>query len=173
MVLRNTLLEQKTDKMATKNTNLSQISKEEVPNAKGLRFGIVVSAWNESVTNNLYNGAYDTLIECSANAADISRYNVPGSYELVFGAKIVAKSKVDAIICLGSIIQGETKHFDFVCNAVAMGIKDLNISLPIPVIFGVLTDNTMQQAKNRSGGKYGNKGVEAAITAIKMAILNQ
>jgi len=173
MVLRNTLLEQKTDKMATKNTNLSQISKEEVPNAKGLRFGIVVSAWNESITNNLYNGAYDTLIECGANAADISRCNVPGSYELVFGAKIVAKSKVDAIICLGSVIRGETKHFDFVCNAVAMGIKDLNISLPIPVIFGVLTDNTMRQAENRAGGKHGNKGVEAAVTAIKMAVLNQ
>ena len=96
-----------------------------------------------------------------------------GSYELVFGAKIAAKNKPDAIICLGSVIQGETKHFDFVCNAVAMGIKDLNISLDIPVIFGVLTDNTMDQAKNRSGGKYGNKGIEAAITAIKMAVLNR
>jgi len=173
MVLKNTLLEQKTDKMATKNTNLSQFSKEEVPNAKGLRFGIVVSEWNESITNSLYNGAYETLIECGANAIDISRYNVPGSYELVFGAKIAAKTKVDAIICLGSIIQGETKHFDFVCNAVALGIKDLNLALNIPVIFGVLTDDTTQQAENRSGGKHGNKGVEAAITAIKMAVLNQ
>ena len=173
MVLRNTLLEQKTDKMATKNTNLSHFSKEEVPNAKGLRFGIVVSEWNGNITNSLYNGAYDTLIECGANATDISRYNVPGSYELVFGAKIAAKSKVDAIICLGSIIQGETKHFNFVCNAVALGIKDLNLALNIPVVFGVLTDNTMQQAENRSGGKHGNKGVEAAITAIKMAVLNQ
>ena len=173
MVLKNTLLEQKTDKMATKNTNLSHFSKEEVPNAKGLRFGIVVSEWNGNITNNLHNGAYDTLIECGANATDISKYNVPGSYELVFGAKIAAKSKVDAIICLGSVIQGETKHFDFVCNAVALGIKDLNLALNIPVIFGVLTDNTIQQAKNRSGGKHGNKGVEAAITAIKMAVLNQ
>jgi len=173
MGLKNTLQEQKTDKMATKNTNLSHFSKEEVPNAKGLRFGIVVSEWNESITNSLYNGAYETLIECGANATDISRYNVPGSYELVFGAKIAVKSKVDAIICLGSIIQGETKHFDFVCNAVAIGIKDLNLALDIPVVFGVLTDDTMQQAKNRSGGKYGNKGIEAAITAIKMAVLNQ
>ena len=154
MVLKNTLLEQKTDKMATKNTNLSYFSKEEAPNAKGLRFGIVVSEWNENITNSLYNGAYDTLIECGANATDISRYNVPGSYELVFGAKIAAKSKVDAIICLGSVIQGETKHFDFVCNAVALGIKDLNLALNIPVIFGVLTDSTIQQAENRSGGKY-------------------
>jgi len=173
MVLKNTLQEQKTDKMATKDTNLSFFNKEEVPNAKGLRFGIVVSEWNKSITNSLYNGAYDTLIECGANATDISRYNVPGSYELVFGAKIAAKSKVDAIICLGSIIQGETKHFDFVCNAVAIGIKDLNLALDIPVVFGVLTDDTMQQAENRSGGKHGNKGVEAAITAIKMAVLNQ
>jgi 6,7-dimethyl-8-ribityllumazine synthase len=173
MVLKNTLLEQKTDKMATKNTNLSYFSKEEAPNAKGLRFGIVVSEWNENITNSLYNGAYDTLLECGANATDIIRYNVPGSYELVFGAKIAAKSKVDALICLGSIIQGETKHFDFICNTVALGIKDLNLALDIPVIFGVLTDDTMQQAKNRSGGKHGNKGVEAAITAIKMAVLNQ
>jgi 6,7-dimethyl-8-ribityllumazine synthase len=159
--------------MNKKNTNLSHFNKEEVPNAKGLTFGIVVSEWNGNITEGLYNGASDALIECGANANDIVRYNVPGSYELVFGAKIAAKNKHDAIICLGSVIQGETKHFDFVCNAVAMGIKDLNISLDIPVIFGVLTDNTMDQAKNRSGGKYGNKGIEAAITAIKMAVLNR
>jgi len=159
--------------MTKKNTNLSHFNKEEVPNAKGLTFGIVVSEWNVNITEGLYNGATDALIECGANANDIVRYNVPGSYELVFGAKIAAKNKPDAIICLGSVIQGETKHFDFVCNAVAMGIKDLNISLDIPVIFGVLTDNTMDQAKNRSGGKYGNKGIEAAITAIKMAVLNR
>ena len=159
--------------MTKKNTNLSHFNKEEVPNAKGLTFGIVVSEWNGNITEGLYKGASDALIECGANANDIVKYNVPGSYELVFGAKIAAKNKPDAIICLGSVIQGETKHFDFVCNAVAMGIKDLNISLDIPVIFGVLTDNTMDQAKNRSGGKYGNKGIEAAITAIKMAVLNR
>jgi 6,7-dimethyl-8-ribityllumazine synthase len=158
--------------MTKKNTNLSHFNKEEVPNAKGLTFGIVVSEWNRNITEGLCKGATDALIECGANTNDIVRYNVPGSYELVFGAKIAAKNKPDAIICLGSVIQGETKHFDFVCNAVAMGIKDLNISLDIPVIFGVLTDNTMDQAKNRSGGKYGNKGIEAAITAIKMAVLN-
>jgi 6,7-dimethyl-8-ribityllumazine synthase len=159
--------------MTKKNTNLSHFNKEEVPNAKGLTFGIVVSEWNVNITEGLYKGATDALIECGANANDIVRYDVPGSYELVFGAKIAAKNKPDAIICLGSVIQGETKHFDFVCNAVAMGIKDLNISLDIPVIFGVLTDNTMDQAQNRSGGKYGNKGIEAAITAIKMADLNR
>ena len=158
--------------MAKKNTNLSHFNKEEVPNAKGLSFGIVVSEWNGNITEGLYKGATDALIKCGANDNDIVRYVVPGSYELVFGAKIAAKNKPDAIICLGSVIQGETKHFDFVCNAVALGIKDLNISLDIPVVFGVLTDNTMEQAKNRSGGKFGNKGVEAAITAIKMATLN-
>jgi len=159
--------------MTKKNTNLSHFSKEEVPNAKGLSFGIVVSEWNRNITRELYKGATDALIECGANINDIVRYDVPGSYELVFGAKIAAKNKPDAIICLGSIVQGETKHFDFVCNAVAMGIKDLNINLKIPVIFGVLTDNTLQQAENRSGGKYGNKGIEAAIAAIKMAVLNR
>lgn len=159
--------------MTKKNTNLSHFNKDEVPNAKGLTFGIVVSEWNVNITEGLYNGTADALIECGANSNDIVRYNVPGSYELVFGAKIAAKNKPDAIICLGSVIQGETKHFDFVCNAVAMGIKDLNISLDIPVIFGVLTDNTMDQAKNRSGGKYGNKGIESAITAIKMTVLNR
>ena len=159
--------------MTKKNTNLSHFNKEEVPNAKGLTFGIVVSEWNGNITEGLYNGASDALIECGANANDIVRFDVPGSYELVFGAKVAARNKPDAIICLGSVIQGETKHFDFVCNAVAMGIKDLNISLDMPVIFGVLTDNTMEQAENRSGGKYGNKGIEAAITAIKMAVLNR
>jgi|TARA_B110000967_G_C18872383_1_gene556192 6,7-dimethyl-8-ribityllumazine synthase len=159
--------------MTKKNTNLSHFNKEEVSNAKGLSFGIVVSEWNGDITDGLYKGAANTLIDCGANANDIKRYDVPGSYELVFGAKIAAKNKPDAIICLGSVIQGETKHFDFVCNAVSMGIKDLNINLNIPVIFGVLTDNTMEQAKNRSGGKFGNKGVEAAITAIKMATLNR
>ena len=158
--------------MIKKNTNLSYSIKEEVSNAKGLSFGIVVSEWNVNITEGLYRGTIEALIECGADTNDIVRYNVPGSYELVFGAKIAAKNNPDAIICLGSVIQGETKHFDFVCNAVALGIKDLNVSLDIPVIFGVLTDNTMEQALNRSGGKYGNKGIEAAITAIKMAILN-
>ena len=159
--------------MTKKNTNLSHFNKEEVPNAKGLTFGIVVSEWNGNITEGLYKGATNALIECGANANDIVRFDVPGSYELVFGAKVAARNKPDAIICLGSVIQGETKHFDFVCNAVAMGIKDLNISLDMPVIFGVLTDNNMEQAENRSGGKYGNKGIEAAITAIKMAVLNR
>ena len=158
--------------MATKNTNLSFFASEDVSKCDSLSFGIVVSEWNKSITSSLYKGAYDTLIECGVSIDNISTYNVPGSYELVFGAKIAAKSKPNAIICLGSVIKGETKHFDFVCNSVSLGIKDLNVQLDIPVVFGVLTDNNMEQAISRSGGKNGNKGVEAAITAIKMAVLN-
>ena len=166
------MLEQKVDSMATKNTNLSFFASEDVPKCDSLSFGIVVSEWNKSITSSLYKGAYDTLIECGVSIDNISTYNVPGSFELVFGAKIAAKSKPNAIICLGSVIKGETKHFDFVCNSVSLGIKDLNVQLDIPVVFGVLTDNNMEQAISRSGGKNGNKGVEAAITAIKMAVLN-
>ena len=159
--------------MATQNKNLSLFNKADIPSAKGMRIGIVVANWNKEITSNLLDGVKETLLECNVLKSDINVMEVPGSFELLFGVKIMAKKEVDAIICLGSIIQGETKHFDFVCNAVSIGIKDLNIVLDIPVIFGVLTDNTLQQAKNRSGGKHGNKGVEAAITAIKMAHLNK
>ena len=158
--------------MATQNKNLSLFNKADIPSAKGMRIGIVVANWNKEITSNLLDGVKETLLECNVLKSDINVMEVPGSFELLFGVKIMAKKEVDAIICLGSIIQGETKHFDFVCNAVSIGIKDLNIVLDIPVIFGVLTDNTLQQAKNRSGGKHGNKGVEAAITAITMAHLN-
>ena len=159
--------------MATQNKNLSHFNKAEIPSAKGMQFGIVVANWNSEITNNLLAGTKATLLECGASKQHIIVMDVPGSFELVFGAKLLSKQKLDAIICLGSIIEGETKHFDFVCNAVANGIMDLNIKLDIPVIFGVLTDNTMEQAIGRSGGKHGNKGVEAAITAIKMAVLNR
>ena len=159
--------------MATQNKNLSLFNKAEIPSAKAMRFGIVVSNWNTEITANLLDGAKAALLECGALRSDIAIMEVPGSFELVVGAKILSKQKLDSIICLGSVIQGETKHFDFICNSVSLGIKDLNIALDIPVIFGVLTDDTLEQAKNRSGGKFGNKGVEAAITAIKMAHLNK
>ena len=159
--------------MATKNNNLSDYKKDTLPNVSNLKFGIVVSQWNKEITDGLFNGAYSTLIDCGVLEENIKKLEVPGSFELIFGTKILSRKDVDAIICLGSVIQGETKHFDYVCQGVTNGIKDLNISLGIPVIFGVLTDNTMDQAINRSGGKHGNKGVEAAITAIKMADLNQ
>lgn len=159
--------------MATKKNNLSDYKKDNLPNVSNLKFGIVVSQWNKEITDGLFNGAYSTLIDCGVLKENIKKLEVPGSFELIFGTKILSRKDVDAIICLGSVIQGETKHFDYVCQGVTNGIKDLNISLGIPVIFGVLTDNTMDQAINRSGGKHGNKGVEAAITAIKMADLNQ
>ena len=159
--------------MATKNNNLSLFNPEDVPNSEGMRFAIVVSEWNSHITENLYTGAEKTLLSSGVKQNDIVRIDVPGSFELVFGAKVAAKYNYDAIICLGSVIKGETDHFDFVCNSVSQGIKDLNIQLDIPVIFGVLTDNTERQAIDRSGGENGNKGVEAAITAIKMAHLNK
>ena len=159
--------------MATKKNNLSDYKKDNLPNVSNLKFGIVVSQWNKEITDGLFNGAYSTLIDCGVLEENIKKLEVPGSFELIFGTKILSRKDVDAIICLGSVIQGDTKHFDYVCQGVTNGIKDLNISLGIPVIFGVLTDNTMDQAINRSGGKHGNKGVEAAITAIKMADLNQ
>ncbi|MGY8987737.1 MAG: 6,7-dimethyl-8-ribityllumazine synthase [Flavobacteriales bacterium] len=159
--------------MATKNNNLSLFNPEDAPNSEGMRFAIVVSEWNSHITENLYTGAEKTLLSSGVKQNDIVKIDVPGSFELVFGAKVAAKYNYDAIICLGSVIKGETDHFDFVCNSVSQGIKDLNIQLDIPVIFGVLTDNTERQAIDRSGGEYGNKGVEAAITAIKMAHLNK
>ena len=159
--------------MATENNNLSFFNKEKIPNASGMRFGIVVSKWNKEITNRLLKGAKETLLECGALESDITVMEVPGSFELIFGTKIIAKKEVNAVICLGSVIQGETKHFDFVCNAVSSGIKDLNVCGDVPIIFGILTDNTLEEAKDRSGGKHGNKGVEAAITAIKMVHLNR
>ncbi|MEM6686010.1 MAG: 6,7-dimethyl-8-ribityllumazine synthase [Bacteroidota bacterium] len=158
--------------MATENKNLSTYDKATIPNAKNFRFGIVVSEWNPNITEGLCEGAIAALTENGVTEENIIRWNVPGSYELVFGAKHMQKTQnVDAIIAIGSVIQGETKHFDFVCSATAQGIKDLNVQSDIPVIFCVLTDNTLQQAIDRSGGKHGNKGVESAIAAIKMAEL--
>lgn len=159
--------------MATINNNLSDFNKDSLPDSSDMKIGIVVSQWNNKITDGLFNGAFTTLIESGVSENNIEKIEVPGSFELIFGAKILSIKDIDAIICLGSVIQGETKHFDYVCQAVSNGIKDLNITLDIPVIFGVLTDNTMEQALNRSGGKHGNKGIEAAVTAIKMAHLNQ
>jgi len=160
--------------MATVNKNLSTYDKTSIPNAKDFRFGIVVSEWNENITEGLCEGAIAALTENGVLEDNIIRWNVPGSYELVYGAKHMQKTqKVDAIIAIGSVIQGETKHFDFVCSATAQGIKDLNVQSDIPVIFCVLTDNTLQQAIDRSGGIHGNKGIEAAVAAIKMAALRK
>ena len=158
--------------MATANKNLSAYDKTTIPNAKGLRFGIVVSEWNGAITEGLYKGAMEALMDCGAKEENIVRWNVPGSFELPFGAKKMIESmELNAVIVIGSVIQGETKHFDFVCSATAQGVMDLNIRTQVPVIYCVLTDNNMQQAIDRSGGKHGNKGAEAAIAAIRMASL--
>ncbi len=160
--------------MATENKNLSAYDKSSIPNAATLRFGIVVSEWNETITEGLYNGTFEALVDCGALTENIIRWNVPGSYELTFGCKkMLATQNVDAVIAIGSVIRGETSHFDFVCSATAQGIKDLNVKYDTPVIFCVLTDNNLQQALDRSGGKHGNKGTEAAIAAIKMAVLGK
>ena len=157
--------------MATQNTNLSNYNKATLPDAKNFRFGIVVSEWNNQVTEGLLNGALAALSDCGVGASNIKVINVPGSFELIFGAKKMQEQHVDVVIAIGSVIKGETQHFDFVCDGVTQGIKDLNVLNDVPVVFCVLTDNNLQQSIDRSGGKHGNKGVEAAITAIKMVHL--
>jgi len=153
-------------------TNLSNYNKKRIPNAKDFRFGIVVSEWNSEITENLHEGALKTLVDCGAKKENIISWQVPGSFELVYACKKMIKTQsLNAIIAIGSVIQGETKHFDFVCNGVTQGIVDLNINFNVPIIFCVLTDNTKQQSIDRSGGKLGNKGIESAIAAIKMAAL--
>ena len=156
--------------MAT--TNLSYYDKATIPNAKSFRFGIVVSEWNPEITKNLHKGAIEALLDCGATKENIVSWDVPGSFELVYGCKkMIETQQVDAIIAIGNVIQGETKHFDFVCEGVTQGIADLNIKYDVPVIFCVLTDNTKQQSIDRSGGKLGNKGVECAVAAVKMAAI--
>jgi 6,7-dimethyl-8-ribityllumazine synthase len=158
--------------MSSINKNLSVFEGSSLPSSKNYRFGIVVSEWNYEITKSLCDGAYQSLINNGSQDSNIIIKWVPGSFELTLGAQYMAEfSNVDAIICIGCVIQGETKHFDFICNAVANGITNLNIEYNLPVIFGVLTPDTMQQAIDRAGGKHGNKGDEAAITAIKMLAL--
>ncbi len=158
--------------MATAGKNLSFYDKSTLPDARDYKIGIVVSEWNKEITEALYHGAFDTLVDCNVEKSNIILYRVPGSFELPYGCKkLIQDNEVDAVIAIGSVIQGETKHFDFVCSATAKGIMDLNLQLDTPVIFCVLTDNTLQQARDRSGGKHGNKGAEAAVAAIQMASL--
>lgn len=150
------------------------VSPENIPPANDMKFGIVVSEWNIDITQSLCNGALYALKEHGASEKNITVSYVPGSVELTKGALIVAEDNdVDAVICLGCVIQGETRHFDYVCQSVTYGITQLNIELTIPVIFGVLTTNDLQQAQDRAGGKYGNKGEEAAVAAIKMIALRK
>ena len=160
--------------MATYLKNLSDFSNTEIPSAAAYRFGIVVAEWNAEITKALYEGAYKSLMENGALADNILTYPVPGSFELTSGADLLLKKgNLDAVICLGCVIQGETRHFDFICNAVANGLSNVSVKYSKPVIFGVLTTDNQQQAVDRAGGKHGNKGDEAAITAIKMAHLSE
>mgnify|MGYP003647315797 FL=1 len=155
--------------MASNLKSLSDYSDKNITDMGKKKFAIVVSEWNEEVTESLYQGAYETLIANGVSKDNIVKKMVPGSFELSMGAQWMAQiEEVDAVICLGCVIQGETRHFDFICDAVAHGITNVSLKYNKPVIFGVLTPNTQQQALDRAGGKHGNKGDEAAITAVKM-----
>jgi 6,7-dimethyl-8-ribityllumazine synthase len=160
--------------LSSTHKNLSSFSADNLAPTGDWVIGIVVSEWNAEITEALYDGAYKTLIEYGVNPSNILKHYVPGSFELTLGGQYIAEyTKADAIICLGCVIQGETKHFDFICNAVADGITNLNIKYNKPFIFGVLTPENQQQAIDRAGGKHGNKGDEAAITALKMLSLQK
>jgi 6,7-dimethyl-8-ribityllumazine synthase len=156
--------------MAT--TDLSGYKQAKIPSAAGMRFGIIVSEWNSEITGSLEEGARKTLLKYNASSSNITVIHVPGSFELPSGAHFLAgKGGFDAFILLGCIIRGETSHYDYVCQGVTQGTMSLNLKYGIPFIFGVLTTENKQQALDRAGGKYGNKGEEAAITAIKMVAL--
>ena len=155
--------------MASSEKNLSIFKHSRYEKVADFKFGIVVSEWNDQITESMYNGAVATILSMGGNEENISRLDVPGSYELTLGAQNLAKSDdMDAVICIGCVIQGETKHFDFICNAVANGLTNVGLKYDKPVIFGVLTPDTIQQALDRAGGKHGNKGDEAGATAVNM-----
>lgn len=155
--------------MATSQQNLSGFSIKSAKKLDKATIAIVVSEWNDSVTEALYTGAAGTLVKYGVKKDNIIRKNVPGSFELTLAAQYMAsQKKVDAVICLGCVIQGETRHFEFICNAVSQGITEVGLKYNKPVIFGVLTPDNQQQALDRAGGKHGNKGDEAAIAALKM-----
>ena len=158
--------------MASNLKNLSDFGSAQIPDGNGMKIGIVVAQWNEEITSALYKGCFDTLTKYNVNADDIVKINVPGTFELTLGAQhLLEYTDVDAVIVLGCVIQGDTRHFDFICNGVTQGITQLNIKYNLPVIFGVLTTNNLQQAQDRCGGKLGNKGDEAAVTALQMVAL--
>lgn len=152
--------------------NLSEYDINSVPDATGMRVGIVVSEWNDKITGALLEGACQTLIKHGVREEDIKVKPVPGSFELVYGAsRLVNSGLVDAVIAIGCVIRGDTPHFDYICQGATQGLADLNREGKIPVIYGLLTCNTLEQAQERCGGMLGNKGDECAITAIKMVKL--
>lgn len=159
--------------MASSLNNLSDHDPATIPDGSSLKVGIVVAEWNEEITAALLEGTLTTLKKHGVLKENIQVRAVPGSFELPYGARIVAEQfSPGVVICLGCVIQGETRHFDYICQAVSKGITELNLNYDIPFIFGVLTTDNLQQAKDRAGGKYGNKGDEAAVTALKMAALS-
>ncbi len=154
--------------MSSAQHNLSSFDPDNLPNLPNAVIGIVVAEWHSEITNALLNGALEALELAKVKPENIHVFKVPGTYELPYGAvKTIDKHQPDAVVCLGCVIQGETRHFDFICNAVANGLMQLNIQYKIPVTFGVLTTDNLEQAQNRSGGKHGNKGFEAGLTALK------
>lgn len=160
--------------MATSMKNLSDYDPEKIPSAADMQVGIVVSEWNHDITTALLQGAVNTLLRHQADKDHIAVIHVPGSFELTSGAKMLADTgKFHGIICIGCVIRGETPHFDYICQSVTQGITMLNTQYQIPFVFSVLTVNNLLQAKDRAGGKFGNKGDEAAITAIKMISLQK
>lgn len=160
--------------MSSKSKNLSTYDESTIPDSGSLNVGIVVSDWNTEITHALYDGCLETLIKHGVKEDNIHTAQVPGTFELPTGAKMLASQQaLDAIICIGCVIKGETDHDKYINTAVANGIMTMGIASGKPVIFGVLTPNTMEQALDRAGGKYGNKGVEAAVTALRMAHLKE
>lgn len=154
--------------MATKNHNLSDYDIKSVPNATGMKMGIVVAEWNENITAALLEGARQTLMKNGVFPEDITVMTVPGSFELVYGAAQMAKTGVDAVIAIGCVIRGDTPHDRYICQGVTHGLARLNAVQDVPIIYGLITTLDMQQAEERAGGKMGNKGDECAVTAIKM-----
>lgn len=155
--------------MATALHNLSEYDIASIPPTEGMRFGIVVSEWNHNITGALLEGAHATLVKNGVKEEDIIVMTVPGSFELVYGSAQMAKSgKVDAVIAIGCVIRGDTPHFDYICQGATQGLAELNMKGDVPVIYGLLTCNNLQQAQDRAGGILGNKGDECAVTAIKM-----
>lgn len=160
--------------MSSKLKNLSDYDSSKVPNGENMTIGIVIAEWNPEVTNRLADGAVNTLLKFGVKENNIKIKYVPGSFELPLGAQFLAeKRNIDGVICLGCVIQGETRHFDFICQGVSEGIMDLNLKYNKPFIFGVLTTDNQEQALARAGGKHGNKGDEAAIAALKMIYLKR
>lgn len=156
--------------MSSARHNLSQYDADSIPSAEPLSFGIAVSDWHPEITHALYEGCYDTLIRHGAKPEHIQTLQVPGAFELPVGAHILASQhKLDAVICLGCVVKGETAHNEYINQAVANGLVQMGILTGKPFIFGLLTPDTYEQALDRAGGQYGNKGIEAAVTAIRMA----